>query len=232
MTSDPTCDGEEIDVPDAVADASAVEQADVEVAKAVAPYRHSPTVRVLGQLSELADQPPLITICSVTLAWGLLSGNRRLARTGGRMLAAEIVGIAIKSVVKRSVDRTRPKLLVEEGRYELSAGSKNESPINSFPSGHTAGAVAVARAFARDYPEHSTAAYAVAAVAAGIQVPRCTHYPSDIAAGTVVGLVSELAASAVLDRLLPAEREPTRDGPPLPIGVSRAPNKPPVSAGP
>jgi len=206
MKTDQPSDEAVIDVPDAVGDASAIEQADVEVAKAVAPYRNSRTVRWLGHLSELADQPPLITICSATLAWGLLSGNRRLARAGGRMLAAELVATAIKSGVKRSVDRTRPKLLVEEGRYDLSAGSASEGPINSFPSGHTAGAVTVARAFARDYPEHAAVAYAAAAAAAAIQVPRCTHYPTDIAAGTVVGLVAEVAVSAVLDALLPAER--------------------------
>jgi membrane-associated phospholipid phosphatase len=232
MSSDHSADCEAIDVPDAVTDASAIEQADVEVAKAVAPYRNSRTVRALGQLSELADQPPLIAICSATLAWGLLSGNRRLARAGARMLAAELAATAIKSVVKRSVDRTRPKLLVEEGRYELSAGTASEGPINSFPSGHTAGAVTVARAFARDYPEHTTAAYAIAAAAAAIQVPRCTHYPTDIAAGTVVGWVAEIAVSAALDAMLPADQESVEPPATAPTGVSRAPDKLLVSAGP
>ena len=198
-------DAKAVEVPEAVAEASAIERADVEVAKAVAPFRNSRMVRALGQLSELADQPPLISICSATLAWGLLSGNRRLARTGGRMLAAELLATAMKSAVKHSVDRTRPKLLVEEGRYEMAAGSRNESAINSFPSGHTAGAVTVARAFARDYPEHAVAAYGVAAAAAAIQVPRCTHYPSDIAAGAAVGIAAEFVVSAMLDAVLPAD---------------------------
>jgi membrane-associated phospholipid phosphatase len=218
MSDSDNAGDEAIVVPDAVNNASAIEQADVQVAKAVAPYRNSRTVRVLGQISELADQPPLITICSVTLAWGLLSGNRRLAVTGARMLAAELVATGIKSVVKRSIDRTRPKLLVEEGRYEMGAGSRSESPINSFPSGHTAGAVTVARAFARDYPEYAGTAYGVAAAAAAIQVPRCTHYPSDIAAGTVVGLVAEMAVSAVVDALLPLIPDPL----PEPVDVAKA----------
>ena len=205
-----------VDIPDAVSDASAIEQADVAVAKAVAPYRNSRTVRALGQLSELADQPPLISICSATLAWGLLSGNRRLARAGGRMLAAELLATAVKSIVKRSIDRTRPKLLVEEGRYEMTAGSRSDSPINSFPSGHTAGAVTVARAFARDYPEHAAAAYGVAAAAAAVQVPRCTHYPSDIAAGAAIGIAAELAVSAALDALLPAAADEGRGNPAAP----------------
>ncbi len=186
------------DAPGAVANASAIEQADVAVARAVAPYRETQAVRALGFVSELADQPPLITICSATLAWGLLGGNRRLARTGARMLAAELLATALKTAVKRSVDRTRPKLLVEEGRYEMRPGHTRGSPINSFPSGHTAGAVTVARAIARDYPEHAAVAYAGAAAIAAIQIPRCTHYPSDLAAGAVIGVAAEAVVSLVL----------------------------------
>jgi membrane-associated phospholipid phosphatase len=191
------------DIRDVVADASAIERADVEVTKAVAPFRHSIAIRAAGQLSELADQPPLISICAATLALGLFSGDRRLARAGGRMLAAELLATAIKSAVKKSIDRTRPKVLVDEGRYRMEPGSTNAHPINSFPSGHTAGAVTVARAFARDYPEHAGIAYTAAAAAALVQIPRCTHYPSDLAAGAAVGIVAELAVSAVVDRVWP-----------------------------
>ncbi|MDB5689920.1 MAG: phosphatase family protein [Sphingomonas bacterium] len=193
------------DIRDAVADASAIERADVEVTKAAAPYRHTLPVRIAGQLSELADQPPLISICAATLALGLVTGDRRLARSGGRMLASELLATAIKSAVKKSIDRTRPKLLVDEGRYRMAPGSTDEHPINSFPSGHTAGAVTVARAFARDYPEHAGVAYLAASAAALVQIPRCTHYPSDLAAGAAVGIVAELAVSAVLDRAWPAD---------------------------
>lgn len=206
------------DIRDVVADASAIERADVEVTKAAAPFRHSIAVRAVGQISELADQPPLISICAATLALGLLSGDNRLARTGGRMLAAELLATAIKSAVKKSIDRTRPKVLVDEGRYRMEPGSTDAHPINSFPSGHTAGAVTVARAFARDYPEHAGAAYAAATAAALVQIPRCTHYPSDLAAGAAVGIVAELAVSAVIDRVWPqgqpdAAARPTTAGP-------------------
>lgn len=188
------------ETPDAVKDASALEQADVAVTQAVAPYRKTVVVRALGTLSELADQPQLFTICVGTAVLGLATGNRRLARTGLRMFAAELLATALKTAVKRSVDRTRPKLLVEEGRYEMRPGNRHGSPINSFPSGHTAGAVSVARAFARDYPEHGTAVYGAAAAVAAIQIPRCRHYPTDLAAGAAIGLVAEAAATLLLGR--------------------------------
>ena len=188
------------ETPDAVKDASSLEQADVAVTQAAAPYRESLAVRALGTLSELADQPQLFTICAATAALGVATGNRRLARSGARMFAAELLATALKTAVKRSIDRTRPKLLVDEGRYEMRRGSRRGSPINSFPSGHTAGAVGVARAFARDYPEHRAAAYGAAAAVAAIQIPRCKHYPTDLAAGAAIGLLSEAVVAVLLGK--------------------------------
>ena len=180
-----------------------VEQADLKVARAVAPVRRSLPVRVLGKASELADQPPLITICAATMLWGLLRGNRSLANAGGRMLAAELVATALKSAVKHQVDRTRPRVVVDGGDYRLEHGHDHAAEANSFPSGHTAGAVAVARAVARSYPDQRAAAYLGATAVAAIQVPRCQHYPSDLAAGAVIGLAAE-AGIAGAERLIAA----------------------------
>lgn len=180
---------------------SPIEQADIKVAQAVAPVRHSPAIRLLGALSELADQPPLNAICATTFAIGLLTGNRRLASAGGRMLAAQLLSTLAKSAIKRQVDRTRPRVADDGGVYAMKRGHSRQSEDNSFPSGHTAGAVAVARAFVRDYPEHSLAAFGAAAAVAAIQLPRCQHYPSDLAAGAAVGLASEALVRAAETRM-------------------------------
>ena len=168
-----------------------IERTDTAAAKAAAPARRPPPVRVLGVVSELADQPPLIAICASVLAVGLLSRNRRLANAGGRMLAAELLATGMKSFVKHRIDRTRPHVEEDGGTYAMAPGDDPAPEANSFPSGHTAGAVAVARAFAREYPEHAVAAYVTAGVMAAVQVPRCKHYPTDLAAGAAVGAVGE-----------------------------------------
>ena len=168
-----------------------VEKADQRVAKAAAAARRSAPVRFLGWLSEAADQPQLISICAATLAAGLVTRNARLARTGARMLAAELLATTMKSAVKHRIDRTRPRVVDDGGDYAMKPGSSHSSGENSFPSGHTAGAVAVARAFVRDYREHRVAAYGTALAVAAIQIPRCQHYPSDLAAGALVGLAAE-----------------------------------------
>jgi membrane-associated phospholipid phosphatase len=167
------------------------EKADIAVGDAVAPGRNSRIVRAAGQLSELADQPPLITICAAAFAAGLILGNRRLARAGGRMLAAELLATEMKSAVKHRIDRSRPFVRAKGGAYKAEQGHDHASAMNSFPSGHTAGAVAVARAYAREYPERATAAYAIAAATGAIQIPRAKHYPSDVLAGLAIGLAAE-----------------------------------------
>ena len=167
------------------------EKADIAVAEAAAPLRHTIVVRTLGWLSEAADQPQLISLCAATLAFGLVTGNGRIARAGGRMLAAELLATGLKSAVKHRVDRSRPRVVDDGGRYTMRKGHDRASGANSFPSGHTAGAVAVARAFAREYPEHRTAALGTAAAVAVVQIPRCQHYPTDLAAGAAIGLAAE-----------------------------------------
>lgn len=168
-----------------------VEQADKAVTEAVAPARGSAVVRVLGWLSELADQPQLISICTGTLLVGLAMRDERLARAGGRMLAAELLATGLKSAIKHRVDRTRPRVVEAGGDYDMQPGNSEDGDVSSFPSGHTAGAVSVARAFVREYPEHRAAAYGIAAAVAIIQVPRCQHYPTDLLAGALVGLAAE-----------------------------------------
>lgn len=166
---------------------SKVEQADLAAARSAAAWRDHPLVTALGTMSELADQPQLYTLCWATLATGLLRRDRRLARAGARMLAAEWLATRAKSAIKARVDRTRPAHALDGGEYRMQPGDADEKPLTSFPSGHTAGAVAVAVAFASEYPRHRAAALAVAGTVAAVQVPRCAHYLSDIGVGALIG---------------------------------------------
>lgn len=173
-----------------------IEHADQRVAKSLAAFRDTLPVRAAGQLSELADQPPLIVLSITTIAAGLFAHDRRLARAGTRMLAAHLLATAFKAVVKKSVDRTRPAVAERTG-YKRGKGRVDAGPLNSFPSGHTAGAFAVARAIGRDYPQAAAPALALATTVALVLIPRGKHYPSDVVAGVAIGLVAE----AFVDRV-------------------------------
>ncbi|MDB6136341.1 MAG: phosphatase family protein [Verrucomicrobiales bacterium] len=184
---------------DPTPDISPPEKADVAVAEAVAPYRHTLPVRALSFLGKLGDQPPMFTISGVVLGAGLLTGNKRLARAGLRMVAANSVATLTKNFVKHRINRTRPELLTQEGRYEMHPGNSEDHDETSFPSGHSAGAVATARAFAREYPEYGAPAHAAASLIALSQIPRGAHYPTDVAAGSAIGLLAEWAVSKVIN---------------------------------
>jgi membrane-associated phospholipid phosphatase len=175
---------------------SAAEEADVALAAHLAGYRDHPVVRGLGTLSEIGDQPPLLALSGAVLAYGLLAGDRRAAGAGARMLGSVLLATWIKTGLKRLVARTRPNVLLDDGQYELEAFGPDEGSWQSFPSGHTAGSVAVARALGRAYPQARTAAYAGAAAIALVQIPRGAHYPADVAGGAVVGVIAEAAINA------------------------------------
>ena len=184
--------------------------ADIDVGHGVAArLRHHPVVKAAGAISEVADQPPMVAINLTTIAAGLIARDARLTRTGVRMLAAHGLATLAKAAIKHNVDRARPKLFASREAHRPTPGDRDEGPHNSFPSGHTAGAVAVARAVAREYPGAAVPVQAAAAGIAVIQVPRGTHFPSDVVVGAVIGW----AAEAIVARVLPAAERPSSPRP-------------------
>ena len=183
--------------------ARTVEQEDIELAKLVVPLRNSPAVKALGPFAELADQPPLYALSGAVIAGGLGRGDARMLRTGARMLAAHALAIFAKNVFKRSVDRTRPAKLGTSGSYERGPGKRFDSAYNSFPSGHTASAIAVARALGREYPPVAAPALGTAALLGSLQVIRSKHFASDIVAGASIGLIAEGLVDQLFRKLHP-----------------------------
>ncbi len=185
------------------------------VADAAANFRNTPAMKILGPASDIADQWQLFTICVATIGAGGLRRDRKLVATGVHMTLAMLAATALKNLVKGRIDRTRPIVVVQGGQYIFQHGDHDVTELNSFPSGHTAGAVAVAWAIACQYPSTKLIALGTAAAIAGIQIPRAKHYPIDLAAGALVGLVAGAAAR----HLLPARMIPLLvDSSPLPGG--------------
>lgn len=178
----------------------ALMDADAAVTDAVTPYSKALPVKAASLLSELGDQPQARALCLVVLALGVGRANGRLIRAGARMLIAHEAATLAKNFVKRRVDRTRPRSRGNGKGHKPKPGRKTHKEETSFPSGHSAGAAALARAFVRDYPEHESSAYAGAGIIALAQVPRCAHYPTDVGSGLAIGIAAEAAASWLFDR--------------------------------
>jgi membrane-associated phospholipid phosphatase len=181
-----------------VDDVTPIEEADVAVSEKAVRFADSPLVTAIGELSDFSDQEPLYAATGAVIVTGLLMRDEKLVRAGTRMLAAHLLATALRGVVKQMVDRTRPDAAARKGQYHMGSGERYERDFNSFPSGHTAGALAVAMAFSREYPGQAPAALALAGAAGAAQIVRCSHFPSDVAAGALVGATAELA----VDRLI------------------------------
>jgi membrane-associated phospholipid phosphatase len=157
------------------------------------PYADTLIVKALHPVSKLGDQPALRTLSVALIAAGILARNHRLARAGSRMIIAHEAATFAKDMVKTEVDRTRPRSAERTADIKPKKGKGTGKEETSFPSGHSAGAIAAARAFSREYPAYAPAALGAAAVIALLQIPRSAHYPTDVAAGLALGLVAEKA---------------------------------------
>ena len=173
-------------------------RAEAAAGQAFGPYRETPLVKLLSSIGKVGDQPELRGLSAVAVAVGLLTSNRRLVRAGVRMILAHELATLAKDIVKRRIDRTRPRSAKAHAQRKLKPGAHTAKEKTSFPSGHSAGAVAVARAFSREYPDYQAPALASAGVVAAAQIPKLAHYPTDVGAGMLLGTASELAADFVM----------------------------------
>lgn len=181
--------------------AQAVENADVALGQQLASHRDEPLVQAAGKAGKIGDQEPLYALSALLLGIGFGLNNRRLAGAAIAMFAATGAADAGKTLAKRLVSRTRPHVLLDEGRYATEAGGSDNKPEQSFPSGHMAGSVAAARAISRTYPKAGVGA-GIAAVAIGLsRLVKGAHWPLDLLAGSVIGLAGEAITSHLLGQL-------------------------------
>ncbi len=183
--------------------AKSVEKADRAVTHKAAAHRDTPIVKATGFLAEIGDQPQLVATSLGTVVIGLVARRPDMIRGGVRMFAAHAAATFVKSAIKSSIDRTRPEKAIEDGKARFEPGDSDDHAQTSFPSGHTAGAVAVARAASRDIDGAGAPAALVTGVVAAAQPLNGKHYLSDLVVGAAVGWIAEALVSAVFDRVAP-----------------------------
>jgi len=176
---------------------------DGSIAEALAPHSDKPVVKAIGFIGKQGDQPQMASLSALMLVAGVLRGNKRVMGAGVRMLASHALATAAKHVIKRRVDRHRPPRDGEQVAAKPRLGRTSDKAWTSFPSGHTAGAVAVAQGFARAFPEHRGKAVGGAAVVSFGQVCKQSHYLTDIAAGIAIGVAAEAVVAWSWRRLGP-----------------------------
>ncbi len=89
----------------------------------------------------------------------------------------------------------RPRPFVDHAVIQLIEKSASQK---SFPSDHATISFALAASVSVFFPRMSAAAYAIAIAISLFRVVSGVHYPSDIVAGAVVGVVSFLVIQRIL----------------------------------
>ncbi|AKZ54187.1 putative integral membrane protein [Streptomyces ambofaciens ATCC 23877] len=147
--------------------------------------------RWLRRLSHAADHSKV----SLGIAGALALGGARQRRAALVGVGAVTVASACANLLgKRLVRRARPDreaARVTVDRYVPMPASA------SFPSGHTASAVAFATAVGVVLPEAAVPLGVLAGAVGYSRVHTGVHYPGDVAAGAVVGIAGAAAALAV-----------------------------------
>lgn len=117
---------------------------------------------------------------------GQITGNRDLRRVTLRAGEAAIVASGITTALKYTIGRRRPGAGDDGDLFRPFSG------WNSFPSGHTTLAFAVATAIADETPDHwsDIALYGAATLTAFARVNNDRHWTSDVLVGALVGHLS------------------------------------------
>jgi hypothetical protein len=126
-------------------------------------------------------------IVILTIAGGYFGHDQRLLDTGFDALESSVFAAGIVTpAIKTAVGRARP--IADLGRHSLHPFDKNL--YQSFPSGHSTSAFAIATAIAGHYEDHPSVAaiaYTLATSIAFARVYDRAHFPSDVVAGALIG---------------------------------------------
>jgi hypothetical protein len=108
------------------------------------------------------------------------------------LIAHALVGLIVQAM-KHVIGRPRPRFAHGDNGFYL--GPSFDVGLDSFPSGHAAATFAVASVLAKHFPGSRSLFYAMAALIAVSRVTRGSHFPTDVTAGVIVGILTGFLVS-------------------------------------
>lgn len=140
--------------------------------------------RAMRRISRAANYSRLSIASSVLLA--AFGGRRGRSAAASGLAAVATTSAIVNLVVKPLADRRRPDRAVQEVPLARHVRMPRSA---SFPSGHTAAAVAFASGAGRELPVVSVPLHVLAALVGYSRVHTGVHYPGDVVAGALLGAV-------------------------------------------
>jgi undecaprenyl-diphosphatase len=177
------------------------ERLDVAVYAAIAATPTPTLDRAMSRLSHAADYSRLSLAAAGVLAAAGGASGRRAARYGLGSIAA--TAAVINLVLKPLGRRRRP----DRDTHEVPIDRHVDMPISSsFPSGHSAAAFAFATGVAHVSHIAAVPLYALGTLVAYSRVHTGVHYPGDVVAGSLLGVVLAQATANLTDRVVIGSR--------------------------
>ena len=138
--------------------------------------------------------------------YGLLAKKSKIQKTGILLMSSIAAAGFLQSVVKTAVGRGRPS--AGEGNFSFSPFSP-EVVYHSFPSGHSVVSLVFTHSIARqiDNPWAKVGLYAVGSIAPVSRLWSNSHWISDIALGSFLGILTVNHIDRYLTKIYEGETE-------------------------
>jgi membrane-associated phospholipid phosphatase len=121
---------------------------------------------------------------------------RRATYELGMLSSFLLIGVGgsglLTAIIKRIIGRSRPSQFADAGAFDFQY-IVNDWTYQSFPSGHTTTAIAIAFVFGFLWPRLFPVLIVLGVVVGVSRVPVGMHYPTDVVGGIVVGTLGAYA---------------------------------------
>ena len=111
--------------------------------------------------------------------------NKRLSEAGKYLCIGLLSTGGIVQILKHLVGRARPRVTDES----FFIGPTFKGGYDSFPSGHTAAVFCFAYILSQYFPRYRILLYLYAILTALERIEGCSHFPSDVFAGALLGII-------------------------------------------
>lgn len=173
---------------------------DVPIARAIQDslFQETPGLRRVARGFNILGFPGSIVLSGGLYGVGRIAGNEDMADVGLHTMEALVMAEAVTYVLKWTAGRSRPAMNTEtNGDFALFRGF-GDSDYQSFPSGHTSAAFALAAALAHEMERlwggsevlYGVATYGPASLVALARMFDNRHWTSDVVFGAAIGAFS------------------------------------------